>query len=77
MTITTVDGFRAGKGAPVPGALVGDGVVFAILAMVAEVAPTPAALAAWGFIIAAVIATPAMIPPAVAIRPAKSTAKAA
>ncbi len=76
MGITTVDSFRAGRGAPVPGARVGDGVLFAGLGLLPEVAPTPATLAAWGFLIAAVIASPQVIPPAVAIKPAAS-AKAA
>ena len=63
LTISTVDSLRAGKGTPVPGVLVGDSVIMAVLGLVAEVAPTPAALAAWGFLIAAVIASPQVIPP--------------
>ncbi len=78
LTISTVDSFRAGKGAPVPGALVGDSVIMAVLGLLAEVAPTPAALAAWGFLIAAVLASPNVIPPAVSLKPAASaTAPAA
>lgn len=76
MTISTVDSFRAGKGAPVPGVLVGDGVIFAVLGLLAEVAPTPATLAAWGYLIAALIANPQVIPPAVSIKPAAKTAGA-
>jgi hypothetical protein len=63
LTISTVDSLRAGKGMPIPGVLVGDSVIMAVLGLVAEVAPTPAALAAWGFLIAAVIASPQVIPP--------------
>jgi hypothetical protein len=74
LTITTVDSFRAGKGAPVPGALVGDSVIMAILGLLAEVAPTPAALAAWGFLAAAVLASPNVIPPAVSVKPTASSA---
>lgn len=64
LTISTVDSLRAGKGMPIPGVLVGDSVIMAVLGLVAEVAPTPATLAAWGFLIAAVLASPQVIPPA-------------
>ena len=63
LTISTVDSLRSGKGMPVPGVLVGDSVIMAALGLLAEVAPTPAALAAWGFLIAAVLASPQVIPP--------------
>ena len=49
---------------PIPGVLVGDSVIMAVLALTAEVAPGPSALAAWGFLIAAVLASPQVIPPA-------------
>ena len=64
LTISTVDSLRAGRGMPVPGVLVGDSVIMAFLGLTAEVAPTPSALAAWGFLIAAVLASPQVIPPA-------------
>ena len=64
LTISTVDSLRAGRGMPVPGVLVGDSVIMAFLGLTAEVAPTPSALAAWGFLIAAILASPSVIPPA-------------
>ena len=64
LLISTVDSLRAGKGMPIPGVLVGDSVIMAALGLTAEVAPTPSALAAWGFLIAAVLASPQVIPPA-------------
>lgn len=76
LTISTVDSLRAGKGMPVPGVLVGDSVIMAVLGLTAEVAPTPSALAAWGFLIAAVLASPQVIPPALSPTP-KYAAKAA
>lgn len=63
MTLNTVNSLRAGEGMPIPGQLVGDSVIMAALGLVAEVAPTPAALAAWGFLIASVLASPQVIPP--------------
>jgi hypothetical protein len=69
LTLSTVNSFRSGDGLPVPGVLVGDSVIMAILALISEVAPTPAALAAWGFIIAQIIANPSILPTA----PAKTT----
>jgi hypothetical protein len=63
LVLSTVDSLRRGQGLPVPGVLVGDSVVMAALALTAEVAPTPSALAAWGFLIAAVLASPSVIPP--------------
>jgi len=62
MTISTVNSFRSGDGLVVPGVLVGDSVIMALLALLAEVAPTPAALAAWGFIVAQLIANPSLLP---------------
>lgn len=68
MTISTVNSIRSGDGLPVPGILVGDTVLFALLGLLSEVAPAPAAIAAWGFIIAQVLSNPSIIPagPAVA-----------
>lgn len=80
MTISTVNSFRSGDGLVVPGVLVGDSVIMALLALLAEVAPTPAALAAWGFIIAQVIVNPSVLPvgpPATTSTPAAATAAAA
>ena len=76
LTISAVDSLRAGKGMPVPGVLVGDSVIMAVLGLTAEVAPTPSALAAWGFLAAAVLASPQVIPPAFSPTP-KPAAKAA
>ncbi len=76
LVLSTVDSLRAGKGMPVPGVLVGDSVIMAVLGLTAEVAPTPSALAAWGFLIAAVLASPQVIPPAFSPTP-KPAAQAA
>ena len=76
LTISTVDSLRSGKGMPVPGVLVGDSVIMAALGLLAEVAPTPAALAAWGFLIAAVLASPTVIPPGLKPQGAPATAAA-
>ena len=75
LTISTVDSLRAGQGMPIPGVLVGDSVIMAVLGLTAEVAPTPSALAAWGFLIAAVLASPQVIPPA--LKPTMTAAPAA
>ena len=77
MLISTVNSFRSGGSAPIPGQLVGDSVIMAVLGLLAEVAPTPAAMAAWGFLIAAVLANPAVIPPAVSTKPLAAAAPAA
>lgn len=74
MTLNTVNSLRAGDGLPIPGQLVGDSVIMAMLGLVAEVAPTPAALAAWGFLIASVLASPKVIPPALSTKPAAKAA---
>lgn len=70
MVISTINSIRSGDGLPVPGILVGDTVIFAMLGLVAEFAPAPAGLAAWGFIVAQVIANPSVIP----VGPPKTTA---
>ena len=69
LTISTVNSLRNGQGMPVPGVLVGDSVLMAVLGLTAEVAPTPSALAAWGFLIAAVLASPQVIPRALKPNP--------
>ena len=62
MVLSTVNSVREGDGLPVPGVLVGDSVIMALLALLGEVAPTPASLAAWGFVIAQIIANPKLLP---------------
>lgn len=62
MTLSTVNSVREGDGLPVPGVLVGDSVIMALLALVGEVAPLPASLAAWGFVIAELLANPKLLP---------------
>ncbi len=62
MTLSVVNSIRAGDGLPAPGVLVGDSVIMAALALLAEVAPAPASIAAWGFIVAQVLINPKLIP---------------
>lgn len=62
MTLSTVNSVREGDGLPVPGVLVGDSVIMALLALLGEVAPTPASLAAWGFVIAQLLQNPKLLP---------------
>lgn len=62
MTLSTVNSVREGDGLPVPGVLVGDSVIMALLALLGEVAPTPASLAAWGFVIAQILQNPKLLP---------------
>lgn len=62
MTISTINAIRSGDGLPVPGILVGDTILFALLGLLSEVAPAPAGIAAWGFIIAQIIQNPSIIP---------------